>query len=190
VSHSFCDPAVADHDSIAFAPRMCLEDELARGELVAVRIKEMRIQRELRLVYRRHATLSAAAQAFLLTAREMATAQGVNARESGVESRKSGIFDFGFVILDFGSGHSERRALFARSEESAVPARTQSNCRPFAALRVTAWGTQGDKVGVPVILSGGRFLPEAKNLQFFFSQTFRSGVTAAITPRTAGLRRY
>ncbi|MBZ5544567.1 MAG: LysR family transcriptional regulator substrate-binding protein, partial [Acidobacteriia bacterium] len=66
---------------IAFAPRMCLEDELARGELVAVRIKEMRIQRELRLVYRRHARLSAAAQAFLLTAREMAVVQGSGIRD-------------------------------------------------------------------------------------------------------------
>jgi len=73
---------------IAFAPRMCLEDELATGELVAVRLKEMRIQRELRLVYRRHATLSAAAQAFLLTAREMAAGQGANVRESGVGNRK------------------------------------------------------------------------------------------------------
>ena len=66
--------------AIAFAPRMCLEDELARGELVAVRIKEMRIQRELRLVYRRHTKLSAAAQAFLLTAREMAIVQGSGIR--------------------------------------------------------------------------------------------------------------
>ena len=65
---------------IGFAPRMCLEDELARGELVAVRLKEMSIRRELRLVYRRHATLSAAAQAFLLTAREMAIVQGAGRR--------------------------------------------------------------------------------------------------------------
>ncbi len=65
---------------IAFAPRMCLEDELARGELVAVRLKEMRIQRELRLVYRRHTTLSAAAQAFLRTALEAATVQGSGTR--------------------------------------------------------------------------------------------------------------
>lgn len=66
--------------AIAFAPRMCLEDELARGELVAVRLKEMRIQRELRLVYRRHTRLSSAAQAFLHTAREMAIVQGAAAR--------------------------------------------------------------------------------------------------------------
>jgi DNA-binding transcriptional LysR family regulator len=65
---------------LAFAPRMCLEDELARGECVAVRVKEMRIQRKLRLIYRRHAALSAAAQAFLLTAREMGIVQGSGAR--------------------------------------------------------------------------------------------------------------
>jgi len=57
---------------IAFAPRMCLEDELARGEFVAVRVKEMRIQRKLRLIYRRHAALSAAARAFVDVAVGMA----------------------------------------------------------------------------------------------------------------------
>ncbi len=57
---------------IAFAPRMCLEDELARGELVAVRVKETEIQRKLRLIYRRHAALSAAAQGFLEVARRLA----------------------------------------------------------------------------------------------------------------------
>jgi DNA-binding transcriptional LysR family regulator len=57
---------------VAFAPRMCIEDELARGEFVAVQVLELRIQRKLRLIYRRHATLSAAAQAFLEVAREMA----------------------------------------------------------------------------------------------------------------------
>jgi DNA-binding transcriptional LysR family regulator len=61
---------------VAFAPRMCLEDELARGEFVAVRVREMRIQRKLRLIYRRHAALSAAAQAFLITAREVGIVRG------------------------------------------------------------------------------------------------------------------
>ena len=59
---------------LAFAPRMCLEDELARGEFVVVRVKEMQIQRQLRLVYRRHAALSAAAQAFLEVAKKLAKA--------------------------------------------------------------------------------------------------------------------
>lgn len=57
---------------VAFAPRVCLEDELARGELVAVRVKETEIRRKLRLLYRRHSALSAAAQAFLEVARSMA----------------------------------------------------------------------------------------------------------------------
>jgi len=61
---------------VAFAPRMCVEEELARREFVSVPVKDMRIQRKLRLIYRRHAALSAAAQAFLLTAREVGIVQG------------------------------------------------------------------------------------------------------------------
>jgi DNA-binding transcriptional LysR family regulator len=57
---------------IAFAPRVCLEDELARGELLAVRVRETEIRRKLRLLYRRRSALSAAAQAFLEVARERA----------------------------------------------------------------------------------------------------------------------
>lgn len=57
---------------VAFAPRMCVVDELARHEFVAVPVKEMRIQRKLRLIYRRHSTLSAAAQAFVELARSLA----------------------------------------------------------------------------------------------------------------------
>ncbi len=59
---------------VAFVPRMCVEDELARRELVAVFVKEMRIQRKLRLIYRRHATLSAAGRELLEVAKEMAHA--------------------------------------------------------------------------------------------------------------------
>lgn len=55
---------------VAFAPRMCLEDELGRGELVAVRVRELRIERQLRLIYRKNSTLSAAAKAFLEVATE------------------------------------------------------------------------------------------------------------------------
>jgi DNA-binding transcriptional LysR family regulator len=54
---------------VAFAPRMCIEDELGRGELLAVRVRETRIQRKLRVLYRRHSTLSAAAEKFLEVAR-------------------------------------------------------------------------------------------------------------------------
>jgi len=57
---------------VAFVPRMCVEEELTRREFVAVRIREMRIQRKLRLIYRRHATLSAAAQSFVDAAQALA----------------------------------------------------------------------------------------------------------------------
>jgi DNA-binding transcriptional LysR family regulator len=56
---------------VAFAPRMCVQDELARQEFVAVNVKELRIQRKLRLVYRRRGALSAAAQQFLRVAKEI-----------------------------------------------------------------------------------------------------------------------
>lgn len=54
---------------VAFAPRMCLEDELARRELVSVPVSELHIERQLRLIYRKNSTLSAAARAFLETAK-------------------------------------------------------------------------------------------------------------------------
>jgi DNA-binding transcriptional LysR family regulator len=54
---------------VAFAPRMCIEDELARGEFVSVRVRELRIERQLRLIYRKNAALSAAARALLEVAK-------------------------------------------------------------------------------------------------------------------------
>jgi DNA-binding transcriptional LysR family regulator len=57
---------------VGFAPRMCVEEELARRQFVSVRIRELSIQRKLRLIYRRHATLSAAAQGFVEVAQTLA----------------------------------------------------------------------------------------------------------------------
>jgi DNA-binding transcriptional LysR family regulator len=57
---------------IAFVPRMCVQEELARQEFFAVPVKDLRIQRSLRLTYRRHASLSAAAKGFLEIARAAA----------------------------------------------------------------------------------------------------------------------
>ena len=54
---------------------MCVQEELARQEFVAVPVSDLRIQRQLRLTYRRHALLSAAAQGFLAAARELAEGQ-------------------------------------------------------------------------------------------------------------------
>lgn len=61
--------AVSMGMGVAFAPRMCVEDELARGEFVTVPVKELHIQRKLRLIYRRHAELSSAARTFLEVAK-------------------------------------------------------------------------------------------------------------------------
>jgi DNA-binding transcriptional LysR family regulator len=47
---------------IAIVPRMCVEGELARGDLRELRIRQMRIQRHLYLVYRQDRPLSAAAR--------------------------------------------------------------------------------------------------------------------------------
>jgi DNA-binding transcriptional LysR family regulator len=47
---------------IAIVPRMCVEGELARGDLRELRIRQMRIQRLLYLVYRQDRPLSAAAR--------------------------------------------------------------------------------------------------------------------------------
>ena len=60
---------------VAFVPRMCVQEELARQEFVAVPVSDLRIQRKLRLTYRRHASLSAAAQGFLEVARALAENQ-------------------------------------------------------------------------------------------------------------------
>jgi DNA-binding transcriptional LysR family regulator len=47
---------------VAIVPRMCVEREVGRGDLREVRLKQMRIQRHLYLVYRQDRPLSAAAQ--------------------------------------------------------------------------------------------------------------------------------
>ncbi len=54
---------------VALLPRRCALAELALGQLAAVRVPQMRLPRELRLVYRRGADLSQAAAAFLELAR-------------------------------------------------------------------------------------------------------------------------
>ena len=51
--------------AVALVPRMCIEEEIAQGGVVEVEIPELRIERKLRVVYRRGDPLSHAAQAFL-----------------------------------------------------------------------------------------------------------------------------
>ena len=52
---------------VAIVPRMCVEGELARGDLRELRIRQMRIQRHLYLVYRQDRPLSAAARGLVET---------------------------------------------------------------------------------------------------------------------------
>jgi DNA-binding transcriptional LysR family regulator len=52
-------------NGVALVPEISVEGELARGELVRVPVKELQLHRKLRLVYRKEASLSHAARAFL-----------------------------------------------------------------------------------------------------------------------------
>jgi len=55
---------------VALLPKRCALSEIASGKLAAVRIPQVRLVRQLRLVYRRAGDLSHAAQAFLAVAKE------------------------------------------------------------------------------------------------------------------------
>lgn len=59
-------------NGVALVPRMSVEGELQRGELVAISVDELRLERTLRLVYRKGATLSHAGVAFMNVCKSMA----------------------------------------------------------------------------------------------------------------------
>ena len=56
---------VQDNVGVAFLPRMCVEEEIGQGRVCEVRVKEMHVERKIRLVYPKRRALSHAAQAFL-----------------------------------------------------------------------------------------------------------------------------
>jgi DNA-binding transcriptional LysR family regulator len=56
---------VERNEGVAFLPRMCVEEELRHGLLREVKVKEMEVERKIRLVYPARRGLSHAAQAFL-----------------------------------------------------------------------------------------------------------------------------
>jgi DNA-binding transcriptional LysR family regulator len=56
---------VQNNMGVAFVPRMCVEQEIEQGTLAEVRIKEMHVERKIRLVYPTRRALSHAARAFL-----------------------------------------------------------------------------------------------------------------------------
>jgi len=66
---------VAMGNGVALLPEISVENELARGELVRIPVRELRLHRKLRLVYRKSASLSHAARAFLKVAEAIALEQ-------------------------------------------------------------------------------------------------------------------
>lgn len=56
---------VEDNQGVAFLPRMCVEKDLDQRTLCEVKVKEMQVERKIRLVYPSRRALSHAAQAFL-----------------------------------------------------------------------------------------------------------------------------
>jgi len=63
-------------NGVALVPGLTVKTELASGTLVRVRVKELQLERRLRLVYRRQASLSHAAVAFLKIVETYAAAHG------------------------------------------------------------------------------------------------------------------
>ncbi len=63
---------VAMGNGVALLPHISVENELARGELVHIPVRELRVHRKLRLIYRKAASLSHAARAFLKVAEAIA----------------------------------------------------------------------------------------------------------------------
>lgn len=56
---------------VALLPRLSTESELRSGQLRAITVKEMRLERKLHVVYRKNSVLSHAAKAFLKLAKEV-----------------------------------------------------------------------------------------------------------------------
>jgi DNA-binding transcriptional LysR family regulator len=54
---------------VALVPRLAAQTEIDRKQLAGLSVKEMRLERRLHLIYRKGATLSHAAKAFLTIAR-------------------------------------------------------------------------------------------------------------------------
>ncbi len=67
---------VAMGNGVALVPHLSVARELETGDLVRIPVDELEVRRVLRLVHRRQATLSYAANAFLRTLRDLAKRQG------------------------------------------------------------------------------------------------------------------
>jgi DNA-binding transcriptional LysR family regulator len=56
---------VQSNAGVAFLPRMCVEEEIQQGQLCEVRVREIHVERKIRLVYPTRRALSHAGRAFL-----------------------------------------------------------------------------------------------------------------------------
>jgi DNA-binding transcriptional LysR family regulator len=73
---------VEQRAGVALLPRRAAEAEIARHQVVALTVKEMRLERRLYLIYRNNASLSHAARAFLKVARSLQAAPPEDAAEA------------------------------------------------------------------------------------------------------------
>jgi DNA-binding transcriptional LysR family regulator len=62
---------VAAGNGVALVPRLSVEPELGRGELVSIPVQELKLDRKLRIVYRKGGQLSHAGRAFLKVAQSL-----------------------------------------------------------------------------------------------------------------------
>lgn len=67
---------VASGNGVALVPRISVEPELQRGELISVPVKELHLDRKLRIIYRKGGNLSHAGRAFLKVAQSIAETAG------------------------------------------------------------------------------------------------------------------
>ena len=56
---------VAMGNGVALVPGICVEKEIERGELAEIRVRQLRLERKLRVIYRKKSQLSHAGKAFL-----------------------------------------------------------------------------------------------------------------------------
>ena len=64
---------VAAGNGVALVPRISVEAELGRGELVSIPVQELKLDRKLRIVYRKGGQLSHAGRAFLKIAQSLSS---------------------------------------------------------------------------------------------------------------------
>jgi DNA-binding transcriptional LysR family regulator len=63
-------------NGVALVPEISVENEISRGELMLVKVRDLHFQRKLRVVHRQESGLSHAGRAFLKVAEQIAKDRG------------------------------------------------------------------------------------------------------------------